>query len=131
MPGRRIGRVGQLKLWSAVWGVWQALQLSFPEQGLPGRGRASSYHHVCQDERCTARVFRSRYSESRECPGGHATLAVVAGRDVPRPVTSAGLFIYACLTCLGAPVRRLEEGSPVCDQHRPPRPMTLLARPQK
>lgn len=133
MAVRRGARVGQLGLWLAVLGVQRGLLLGYEIFGPPGNGAGSHYCHACQDPGCQAEWFTTDSSESRLCGAGtHYTVAAaLVNNTIPRPATSAALFIYICTENCGAPPVRLpEEASPECPKrHRPLKVMTLLARP--
>lgn len=130
MTGGRRRRVGRLGLWGAVWAVRRVLLLSDQILGPYGRSRAGAYYHVCEEEHCTAAAFRSRASTEQTCRHGHTTVAAAARQGTPSPAhATRGRYVYVCLDCLGPPVRQGAEGAPPCDRHRPPRAMTLLAKP--
>ncbi|MGW4732038.1 hypothetical protein ACWEQC_23200 [Streptomyces shenzhenensis] len=130
MTGGRKVRVGRLGLWGAVWGIRRVLLLSDPILGPYGRGRPGSYYHVCEHRDCTADVFLSTSSDGKTCYAGHPTVAAAVLQSTPRPARASGsLYIHACLDCMGPPTRLPEAEAPECDRHRPPRTMTLLAKP--
>ena len=131
MADRRVARTGQLGLLIGLLGVRRALLLnSSPERGLLGKAGKETFYRVCQNTICTANLFTSDSSESKECRCGQETLAIaVVGQGREQPAKSASLYIYACLPCWSPPVRLPRQGSPVCTKDHPPLAMTLLASP--